>query len=39
MQSEGYSHFEDVGGIQQPLDFKLDIYGVFLQGSYRLPPF
>ncbi len=39
MQSSGYSHFEDVGGVAQPLDFKLDIYGVFLQGSYRFPPF
>lgn len=35
MQSKGYAHFEDLGGTAQPLDFKADIYGVFLQGSYH----
>ena len=37
MQSRGYAHFEDVvvGGSPQPLDFKADHYGVFLQGSYH----
>ncbi len=35
MQTQGEAHFEDFGGSPQPLDFKLDIYGVFLQGSYR----
>jgi len=35
MQSSGNAHFEDVGGSPQPLDFKADIYGVFLQGTYH----
>ncbi len=39
MQSRGDAHFEDFGGSAQPLDFKTDIYGVFLQGSYRFGPF
>ncbi len=39
MQSRGGSHFEDVGGFSQPLDFKADIYGVFVQGSYHFGPF
>jgi hypothetical protein len=39
MQSRGYAHFEDIGGSQQPLDFKANIYGVFLQGSYRFGTF
>jgi len=34
MQAKGEAHFEDLGGSPQPLDFNLDIYGVFLQGSY-----
>ena len=34
MQSKGYAHFKDLGGNAQPLDFKADIYGVFVQGSY-----
>jgi outer membrane protease len=36
-QSKGEAHFEDmfVDGVAQPLDFKANIYGVFLQGSYR----
>ena len=28
-----------LGGFPQPLDFKTNIYGVFLQGSYRFGPF
>lgn len=39
MESRGDSHFENIGGIQQPLDFKTNIYGVFVQGSYRFGPF
>lgn len=39
MESRGASHFEQIGGIRQPLDFKADIYGVFVQGSYRFGPF
>lgn len=39
LKSQGDSHFEDVGGFPQPLDFKADIYGVFVQGSYRFGPF
>ena len=39
MQSKGYSHFEAVGSSLQPLDFKANIYGVFLQGGYRFGPF
>lgn len=39
MQSRGYAHFEDFGGSPQPLDFKTQIYGVFVQGSYRFGPF
>jgi hypothetical protein len=37
-QSQGYAHFEDFGGSPQPLDFKADIYGGFLQASYRFAP-
>jgi hypothetical protein len=39
MESRGASHFEDIGGVRQPLDFKADIYGVFVQGSYSFGPF
>ena len=39
MQSRGFAHFEDIGGGPQPLDFKTEIYGVFVQGSYRFGPF
>jgi len=39
MESQGAAHFDDFGGFQQPLDFKIDIYGVFVQGSYRFGPF
>jgi hypothetical protein len=39
MQSHGFAHFEDIGGTAQPLDFKADIYGVFVQGSYRFASF
>jgi hypothetical protein len=39
MQSSGSAHFEDIGGVMQPLDFKANIYGVFVQGSYHFGPF
>jgi hypothetical protein len=38
MQSKGNAHFEDVGGSPQPLDFEANIYGVFVQASYRFGP-
>ena len=38
MQSQGDAHFEDIGGFSQPLDFKANIYGVFVQASYRFGP-
>jgi opacity protein-like surface antigen len=36
-QSKGAAHFEDmfINGVAQPLDFKANIYGAFVQGSYR----
>ncbi|HZP70576.1 MAG TPA: hypothetical protein VFB29_11595 [Pseudolabrys sp.] len=39
MESRGAAHFEDLGGVPQPLDFKATIYGVFVQGTYRFGPF
>jgi hypothetical protein len=39
LQSKGSAHFEDVGGFAQPLDFKANLYGVFVQGSYRFGAF
>jgi hypothetical protein len=39
MQSKGSAHFEVFGGSPQPLDFKTNIYGAFLQGSYHFGPF
>jgi hypothetical protein len=39
MRSRGSAHFEDLGGAPQPLDFKAQIYGVFLQGSYQFGAF
>jgi hypothetical protein len=38
MQSKGNAHFEVFGGSPQPFDFKTEIYGVFVQGSYRFGP-
>ena len=40
-QSQGSAHFEQifVNGVAQPLDFKANLYGVFLQGSYRFGAF
>jgi hypothetical protein len=35
MQTKGNADFTDSGGTTQPLDFKVDLYGVYLQGSYR----
>jgi hypothetical protein len=34
-ESKGAAHFEDLGGFAQPLDFKADLFGGFLQASYR----
>jgi len=36
-ESKGAAHFEEifVNGVEQPLDFKANLYGGFLQGSYR----
>jgi outer membrane protease len=39
MQSQGSADFEVFGGSMQPLDFKTEIYGAFVQGSYRFGPF
>jgi hypothetical protein len=33
MESNGNTHFEVVGGLPQPVNWKSDIFGVFLQGS------
>jgi hypothetical protein len=40
-QSKGAAHFEDIfiNGVAQPLDFRTNIYGVFVQGSYRFGAF
>lgn len=35
MQTKGNADFTASGGTTQPLDFKVDLYGVYLQGSYR----
>jgi hypothetical protein len=36
-ESKGAAHFEEIfiNGVAQPLDFKANLYGGFLQGSYR----
>jgi len=36
-QSKGSAHFDAlfVNGVAQPLDFKANLYGLFVQGSYR----
>jgi hypothetical protein len=39
MESSGNAHFEMFDGSPQPIDFKTNIYGVFVQGSYRFGPF
>ncbi len=41
MQTSGSAHFEDVAvdGVPQPVDWKTDIYGVFLQGSIKIGPY
>jgi hypothetical protein len=43
MQANGLSHFEGrvVGEdtVAQPVDWKTDIYGMFLQASYKLGPY
>lgn len=38
LESKGDAHFEMFGGSPQPLDFKTEIYGVFVQGSYHFGP-
>lgn len=35
METRGESDFSASGTPPQPLDFKVDVYGVYLQGSYR----
>lgn len=41
MQTNGSSHFEDVtpDGAPQPVSWKNDVYGVFLQGDIKLGPY
>ncbi len=41
LETSGNSHFEAVAvnGGPQPVDWKSDIYGVFLQGSYKFGPY
>ena len=36
-ESKGEAHFEEsyVNGVAQPLDFKANLYGVFVQGAYK----
>lgn len=35
MQTKGNADFTASGGTTQPLDFKVDLYGVFVQAGYR----
>jgi hypothetical protein len=41
LETSGNSHFEGIAlnGGPQPVDWKSDIYGVFLQGSYKFGPY
>jgi hypothetical protein len=39
MQTKGNSDFSASGGTTQPLDFKVDLYGGYLQVGYRFDPF
>jgi hypothetical protein len=43
MQAKGDSHFEGhvIGEdtFAQPVDWKTDIYGVFVQGTYKFGPY
>ncbi|HVY01111.1 MAG TPA: hypothetical protein VHA55_15100 [Pseudorhodoplanes sp.] len=43
MQSSGNTHFEGNivggGGSPQPVDWKTDIFGVFVQGSFKFGPY
>jgi len=41
MQTNGNSHFENVavGGLPQPVDWKTDIFGVFVQASFKFGPY
>jgi len=40
-ESKGSAHFEApfTNGVPQSLDFKANLYGVFMQGSYRFDAF
>lgn len=35
METQGNADFSGSGGTTQPLDFKVDLYGVYLQAGYR----
>ncbi len=35
METRGSADFSGAGGTAQPLDSKIDLYGVYLQGSYH----
>jgi outer membrane protease len=43
MQTNGNSHFENLvvneGGLPQPVSWKTDIFGAFIQGSYKFGPY
>ena len=41
MQTSGDSHFEAVvpGASPQPVDWKTDIYGGFLQADFKIGPY
>jgi outer membrane protease len=41
MTTSGNSHFEEtvVGGMPQPVDWKTDVYGGFLQASFKFGPY
>jgi hypothetical protein len=43
LQANGNSHFEnnvvDEVGLAQPVSWKADIFGAFIQGSYKFGPF
>jgi hypothetical protein len=39
MQTDGAAHFEVVGGVPQPVDWKTNICGVFVQGSLKFDPY
>jgi len=41
METSGTSHFEDVavGGMPQPVDWKTDVLGGFVQASFKFGPY